>query len=193
MAIRKLTNESEQAQQWKPSLPFPKDNYAIRCIDEKIDKSKKGNPMVTLEWEIVNAAPQMVQDKLVEFDGVTFKTYHTTRVINKDDATVEEIAKSSQKAFDEYGKLLAKAGYDVSEGYDDENPPRMLGKIMYVCLRAEERIEYKEPNAEQKAAGKPGDIIKDGNGKDRKTYSPRVSFPDDWYGQYTGDVKPRVF
>lgn len=189
--MRKVSAEDiTSAVQWKPSMPFPKDNYAIRCIGETCAPSKAGNPMVTLEWEIVNASPKEVKGKMVEFDGVQFTTYHTTRVIYAKDKTPEEIAKSSQKAFDDYGAILRKAGYDITDGYDDQNPPAMKGKVMYVCVRAELKVEYKEPTLAQREAGQPGYVLKDGNGNDRITYWPKVAYADDWYGVYAEEVRP---
>jgi hypothetical protein len=111
--------------------------------------------MVTLEWEIVNQEPKQIGDKMIDFDGVKFKSYHVTRMPD-DDARSENMFVQYQD------RVLVPCGVDVDDGWDDENPPSVKGKVVYATVYGKEQQSYKSPTPEQKAKGqKIGDAIKD--------------------------------
>lgn len=177
--IRKVNTNTANA--WTPKTQFPTDNYIIRCIGEEVGVSQSsGNPMVTLEWEIVNCEPKQIGDELVDFDGTKFKSYHVTA--NRED---EE---KSNKVFKYYQDgVLTKCGIDVSEGWDDENPPSVKGKVVYALLKGEENKSYAQPTKEEREAGKKvGKVLQDPiTGKDLVIYKPILSII---HGLFAGEL-----
>lgn len=178
--IRKVNTTTANA--WTPKIQFPTDNYILRCIGEEVGVSQSsGNPMVTLEWEIVNCEPKQIGDDLIDFDGVKFKSYHVTA--NKDDV------EKSDKAFKRHQEgILVPCGIDVSEGWDDENPPSVKGKVVHALIKGEENKSYAPPTKEEREAGKKvGKVLQDPiTGKDLVIYKPVLSIV---YGLFEGEVK----
>ena len=192
MAMRKFdttsTPTAANTVAWNYKMFFPKDNYIIRCISEVVGVSSGGNPMVTLEWEIVNATPQQIGDNLVDFDGTKFKSYHVTSVKSAENATPEEIQVKSFKAAKGYqDRVLVPCGIDVSNGWDDENPPSILGKVVHALLGADENEQRATPTPEERAQGKKmGKVINDPlTGKPVIMYNIKL---ETIYGLFTGDV-----
>lgn len=162
MAIRTV-NTAQTTTGWNSKIFFPKDTYILRCIDEKVAPSNNsGNPMVTLEWEIVNQAPKPVGDKLIEFDGIKFNSYHVLKCVDPA-LSPEEREEKTQKYFMQYqDRILEKCGIDCSQGWDDENPPSVKGKIVHASVYGQERKSFKSPTPEQQAKGdKVGDVMID--------------------------------
>src|ERR1043165_3299196 len=107
MSVRKVDTQSATA--WNSKTFFPKDNYILRCIEEKVEPNNNGNNMVTLGWEIVNQEPKQIGDNLVDFDGVKFSSYHVIKVADDED--------KSNNCFRQYQeRMLIPCGVDVSEG-----------------------------------------------------------------------------
>jgi hypothetical protein len=180
----KQIDKTKTTKTWNNKTFWPKDNYIIRCIESSFAPNSNGNPMVTLEWEVVNQEPKQIGEDLVEFDGVKFRSYHVIKTVG-DDETAEQ---NSVKAFNRYGELLQKCGIDVSEGYDDENPPMPKGKVVHATVYGKEQASFKSPTPEEKAKGqKVGSILKDPiTGKDVVNYQPTI---EQIYGVYDGEVK----
>jgi len=181
MSIKKV--DTTKANVWNNRTFFPKDNYILRCISEKVAPNSNGNPMVTLEWEIVNQEPKRIGADLFEFDGIKVTSYSVLRVMEGEDA--EDKSNNCFRQYQE--RFLIPCGIDVSEGWDDENPPSLKGKVVYAGCYGKEQPSYKTPTDEQKAQGKKvGDILKDPiTGKDVITYVPQI---ERIYGLFDGEV-----
>lgn len=192
MAIKKASEVKERT--WNKSIFFPKDNYVLRITDEVKKPSSAGNPMVVLEFEIIECPRKKIGDDLVDFNGVKWNTWNVTKVNPDKDTTPEEAAVSSQKAFDRYNEFLAKCGVEVAqknEGWDDENPPSVKGKIVYASCYGLQVISRKSPTPEQKAKKEEGDILIDPiTGKEVITWKPQI---EQIYGVYDKEVKTSAF
>lgn len=178
MAIRKVNQDSATA--WNVKTFFPDDNYILRCIGEDHGVSSTGNPMTTLEWEIVNCPAKQIGDSLVEFDGTKFKSYHVAKVIGDEE--------KSYKAFKRFqDQFLIPCQIDVTDGWDDENPPSLLGKVVHALVKGDMQTSCSAPTPEERAQGKKvGKPIKDPiTGKEVVIYSPKLSVI---YGLYEGEV-----
>lgn len=182
MAV-KTVDKTATTKAWNKNIFFPKDNYILRCKAAKFGPNSNGNPMVTLEWEIVNQEPKQIGDQLIDFDGVTIYQYSVLKVVAGDDQ--EEATK---KAFARYAELLERCGMDISEGIDDENPIMPKGKVVHASVYGKENASFASPTPEQRAKGqKVGSILKDPiTGKDTIVYQPTI---EQIYGPYDGEVK----
>ncbi len=189
MAVKQV-DKSKTAKGWNNRIFWPKDNYIIRCISSEFKPNNNGNPMVTNEWEVVNQEPKQIGEDLIDFDGAKFKSYHVIKVLNPepdDDEAEVQAQEDSAKAFNRYAELLEKCGIDISEGYDDENPPMPKGKVVHASIYGKATESRKSPTPEQRSKGqKVGDILKDPiTNKDVIAYQPTI---EQIYGLFDGVV-----
>jgi hypothetical protein len=191
MAVKKASTETQKVG-WNSRIFFPKDQYTLRCIEEDHTPSKQGNPMVKAEFEIVNCPPKQIGDKLVDLNGTKLTSWFVTKIVKSDKAkTPEDVQKFSDKAFNDYDTILKKLGVDVSEGWDDENPPPIKGKVFYAIVYGKPEKSYKSPTPEQIAKGqKVGDPIKDPvSGQEVIVYRPELD-KNQIFGLCTEAVDP---
>jgi hypothetical protein len=177
---------------WNNRIFFPKDQYTLRILEEDNTPSKQGNPMVKLEFEIVNCPIKQIGDLQVDMNGTRFSSWFVTKIVKSDKAkTPEDIQKFSDKAFNDYDTILKKLGVDVSEGWDDENPPSVKGKVFYAIVYGKAEPSYKSPTPEQIAKGqKVGDKIKDPvTGQEVIVYRPELD-KGQIFGLCTEEVAP---
>jgi hypothetical protein len=165
MAIKKQTDTVIQL---NSKTPIPQDRYVCRCTKESFGPSRNsGNLMITREWEIVSPEEVTIGDQKVQVAGQKLYQYLVTK--NLEDAAKSD--KSLGRVFDDYNAL----GFPTADGIDDENPTLMAeGKYADIIIGAEESVARKDPTPEQRAKRQLGDPIKDGNGKDIKTYRPVI-------------------
>jgi hypothetical protein len=171
MAIRKT---SEGISQWNNKLPFPKDRYTIRCIEESFGLSKSSdNPMISRTWEVLTPELVTIGDKQVNVAGAKIQQYVVCKV--KDPETGGWDAKKSDVKFGQLRDDLTALGYEGEE-IDDENPPMIgMGKVVDAILYGKVNQSFREPTPEEKAQGKRvGQPIKDGAGNDVKTYQINI-------------------
>src|SRR6266403_4427948 len=167
MAIRTI-DKTKIAKSWNNKTFWPKDNYILRCLEQKFAPNSNGNPMVTLEWEIVNQEPKQIGPDLIEFDGIKFSSYHVIKMPGNEE--------DSNKAFNRFCEMLDKCGIDISEGVDDENPPSLKGVVVHASVYGREQPSYASPTPEERAKNlKVGKILKDPiTGKDTINFSPTI-------------------
>ena len=157
---------------------FPQDNFILRCIEESFGPSKSsGNPMITLNYEIV--APETINVAGIEYSVQGLKItpgYYTTATL--DDA--EKTALNEQRVFKssnpERPSLYELFEVD-SSGVDKNNPKlEFKGKLMHALLASEVKEKTKSPTAEQLKKGqKVGDVIKNPKtGKPEITFYPKI-------------------
>jgi|ERR1044071_4080839 hypothetical protein len=182
MAVKQV-DRTKTTKMWGNKIPFPKDNYVLRCVSQEFKPNSNNNPMVTLEWEIVNQEPKQIGADLIEFDGLKFSSYHVIKVLDDEEA--------SNKAFNRFCEMLEKCGIDTSEGIDDENPPSLKSKIVYACVYGREQPSYASPTPEERAKGlKVGKVLKDPiTKKDVINYQPTI---EQIYGLFDGEVKTQA-
>lgn len=151
---------------WNSKIPFPTDNFKIRCIDEQFGASGNDSPMITLEFEIVAPESMNIGGVEVALQGTKLKHYMVTK---SEDAAKSE---SMKKRLDEFAN---KFGLPPIE--DVENPALgFKGKVVWALLKCDVQEKRKSPTAEQLAKGiKQGDVINNPiDGKPLINYWPRV-------------------
>lgn len=168
MAIRKMTEGGLST--WNSKLPFPKDRYTLRCIEEEFAPSKSsGNPMLSRVWEICCPTPVLIGDREVDIDGCKINQFRVVKVKGKDGEWDQE---GSDKAFTGFRDELLSLGFDPNGDVDDENPPCFaLGKVVEAIVYGKKDTARKSPTPEQIKKGiRQGDPIKDANGKEIVVY-----------------------
>jgi hypothetical protein len=153
MSIR---NINEGVTNWNNKIPFPKDNYLCRCIEEKFAPSSTGNPMITRNWEIVSPETVTVGEKVVSVVGARVTQFLVTET--KDDQV------KSDKFFGQLRDDLQKLGYKETT-LDTANPPLIAkGKGAYIIVYGKEQPSTKPLTNDQRMKGqKVGDPIIDPN------------------------------
>lgn len=141
---------------YKASMAFPRDNYVIRCTGDEFGRSTKDNAMSTLNFEIDNPEEVEIGGEMVNVAGAkTQPVWLVTQVFDNGELDVERTTKAIARC----NEWLATAGLPALD--NPENPTlNVKGKLFHArCFGKSEEIR-KAPTVEQKAAGKPGDIIK---------------------------------
>src|SRR5437879_5627696 len=69
---------------WNRSVPFPRDNFILRCIEESFGPSKSsGKPMISLEYEVVSPEDAVSADgKRYTVVGEKIIKYYTTKSVD---------------------------------------------------------------------------------------------------------------
>lgn len=178
MAIRKM---SDGISSWNSKMPFPKDAYILKCVEESFAPSKSsGNPMLTRTWEIISPEIIVIGDKQVNIGGVKLTQYRPVKCKNsKEEAEAtgkEWNEEKSDKAFGSLRDELIAMGFDPNGEIDDENPPRWAeNKTVLALCYGKKDVARKPPTREQLSKGiKQGDEIKDAYGKPIETYTPVI-------------------
>lgn len=150
---------------------LPRDVYRIRVLTAVFGMSSKGNPMITVTWEILSDkdGSDVVQigDRKFNIAGKQITQWFPTAVIG--DLVKTEAAQG--RVFD----LYEKCGVPQDE-IDENNPDVSIlqNKVVEAILYSQENKKYKEPTAEQRAQGaKVGDVIMV-DGKPLVIYQPAV-------------------
>ena len=168
------------SQKWSSAVQFPTEsNYANRIVKASFGPSNNsGNPMITLECEVV--APEEVEVGGVMFNiaGVNTKNYYTTKT---DD---EEKTINARKRVT---NLLTLLGIDTSNLDWDNLGPQIKpleGRVILTMMSAQIQERRKTPTASQIEAAKKqgltdfrnlGDVMKHPiTGKSLINYWPKI-------------------
>jgi len=147
--------------------PNLKDRYVLRCINQDFAPNKKGNPMITLKWEVIGYQnPDGTISENVERQGTTYTisgmqltSYHTI---------------TPGGALSMFFEFQEKMGFQSDE-VDETNPTmEYVGLCAHTILSSEESVQRKAPTDEQKAAGKLGDFILDDDGQKITHNRPKI-------------------
>jgi hypothetical protein len=191
---------------WNASIQFPTDNcFANRVVSAKFAPNNNGNPMITLELEVLTPETYEVDGQLISIAGV--KAKHMAVVKNTDsEMSEEELAESNAKCnarvFEgtpDKPALFELFGID-GKTVDKNNPDvkQLEGKIVLTAMSARKEEKRKTPTSAQIAAAKEkgvkpeGDVMKHPiTGKKLCNWWPQI---DDIYGlapdQTIGNNKP---
>jgi len=141
--------------------PALSDRYVVRCVGSKFMISKKGNPMITLDWEIVGLPKSDgTVDTEVRRGDVTYQLAGLR--VNRTYLTLV-----AGRAFNMFVEFQEKMGLPTD--VDEENPDlsQYNGLLAEATLASEQGdVLQKDLTDEEKEAGKTlGDPIldKDGN------------------------------
>ena len=145
---------------WNAEIQFPSDScFKNRIIGAKFAPANSGNPMITLELEVVEPQTYTVGDKEVNIAGVKAKMYFITKVMDGDEVNEEKTAQCRARVFvsanPEQPSLWEKLGLDGAAA-DPENPNMndLLGKVVFTQMSSEPVEQRKTPTAEEIAKAK---------------------------------------
>lgn len=164
------------AQKWNQKVQFPRDNYVVRVTDESFGPSKSsGNPMITLEFEVVSPEEVQVGTGTYTVVGVgNIRRYYPTIVYADAEGTVD--TEKTANAQERVRELYRLFGMD-DKAINFENPELAFkGKKVYALLYADEVEQRKAPTAEELKQGKKqGEILKNPiTGKALISYYPKI-------------------
>lgn len=145
------------------NIPLPKKNYVLRCTEEEVKASSKGNMMIVIELEIVDPAQvPFGENKVLVLGGTTMTKYLVFKVLNEDGSTNE---KNTGIAIDKLKEFYTLLG--LSKDFDKENPVatnQIKGMLIDWICYAKEYTICEDLTPEQKAKGdKQGSPILDRN------------------------------
>lgn len=175
-------------QKWTKKTPFPKDNFILRCTDEAFGQSSSGNPMITLDFEIISPETVDVGTALVNVSGVQIRKWYVTKNFDGDTINIDKSAKSAEAL-----KALYKAFGLDAENINPDNPVLgFKGKCVHALLYGKQEEQTKSPTSAQLAEGKrKGDVIIDPVTKlPMVQYSPQI---DTIYGLAQVDASNRPY
>lgn len=171
------------AQKWNFKVQFPTDsNFVNRITNATFGPSKSsGNPMITIETEVVSPAEVEIGGELYNISGVKATIYRTTK--NLSDA---EKAENNLKQCKEFIAMLFPDKPEYAEKFDPENPDQamlneMKGLLILTQMSPDVDEQRKTPTAEQiekakKNGTRPeGDVMKHPvTGKALISYRPQI-------------------
>ena len=148
--------QMSEAVKYNRSMELPQDNYILRVLDEGFAPSKSsGNPMITLETEVHSPSEIEIAGQPVTVAGLKIKRYLPTQVIENGELNIDKTQKAAKRLETEY-KLFGLS----FDGFNPENPTLgFKGKLVHARLYSKKTEQRKAPTAEQRAAGKLGDVI----------------------------------
>lgn len=168
---------------------FPSDSdYIIRVCKAEFGQSKSsGNPMITVEFEVVAPETKEVAGQEVVFSGAKTTQYYPTTVFDGNDIDTEKTKSARKRLFNTNPNDTENPGLynliGLTESPDFENPDTkvLLGKAFYAQLYDDAKSQRKEPTMAQVEAAraknlKPeGDIMKHPvTGKELVTHWPKL-------------------
>jgi hypothetical protein len=181
------------SKKWNASIQFPTDSCFINRVTEaKFSPSKSsGQPMITLEMEVVSPETYDIGGEQVEIAGIKTTQYYTTTIFQEDGKTVDEEAtrEAYKRVFvsgdSENPALFERFGLDGrSEDPNNPNVKQLEGLCVYTQMSPDVEEQRKSPTKEQldkaKKAGvknmrEVGDIMKNPiTGKAMVRYWPKV-------------------
>lgn len=154
-------------------IALPKDIYKVRCKKEEAVVAKSSeNYQFVRTWEIVSPEFVQVDGKNVRIAGTEMTQYLTIKcAYEKDGKSAEERTNNAlARLFAENAKL------GLPQEVDTENAECLCeGRFADAILGSDKYTQTKEPTAEQKAKGQPGEAIKDPiTGKPIEKFTPRL-------------------
>lgn len=182
---------------WNATIPFPTDTcFVARITKATFGPSKSsGNPMITVESEVVSPETYTIGDQEVNIAGVKVRPqYFTTKAVG-DDGKTENARKRVFVSTDPSApSLWEKLELDGSKE-DPENPnvKQLEGLYIMVQMSSDEQVQRKTPTADQIAKAKKsgtrpeGDVMKNPKtGAKLVKYWPQV---DEIFGVTTAPGK----
>lgn len=171
MAVRTLTNLVGNITN---KDRFPRQEVVLRCLENKFGPSQSsGNPMITLEWEIIHPESVTINGEVKNIMGVKpGSSYFPTIVLAEDKSRNNAKSDAALARLRDFRKAVDLPADEI----DDENPTLdYKGICVDAVCSAEEYKLHKEPTAEQLARGqRQGDPMTDASGKPLVGYRIKV-------------------
>lgn len=168
--------------------PAFRDRYVIRCTDKKFGPNSKGNPMVTLNWEVVGYPNNTGSvDTEITRNGQAYQIAG----LRVQPSWFTLVAGKALQSWIEFYEAANGPGSFTSVDPENPNIEFTEGLVMEAVLYTQEQVQRKEltdeEKADKRAKNEPllGDPIKDGDGKEVK--SQQISIQS-FLKKFTGDL-----
>lgn len=178
-----LSVTNNMSKKWSQNIPFPLDNYIVRCTDEEFGRSSKDNPMITLKFEIDRPEEVDIGGEMYNVAGArTVPMWIPTQVYEEGELNAEKSANAKERLAELY-RQFGMAGTEVNP----ENPVLgFKGRLVHVRAHGRKEEQRKAPTPEQKKRGEQGDLLKNPiTGEPSIRYSIAIS---EIFGPAEGDT-----
>jgi len=149
------------AKKWNSNIMFPSDSdYIVRVCKAEFSESKSsGNPMITVEFEVVAPEVKEIAGEEVSLSGVKVKQYYTTTVFDNQEVDSAK-TKNARERINAFYHLI-----DPEAVVDFENPDTqvLVGKAFYAQMYPEIVAQRKEPTMAQIESAKSKGIKAEGD------------------------------
>jgi hypothetical protein len=185
-----LTREDATSRGIPPAL---RDRYVVRVLEHKFGPNSKGNPMITVMFELVGKPNNTGSvDTAITRNG---KSYEIAGLRTQPKWFVMQKGQSLDAYIQFYEAANGKGSF---EGVNPENPDRayMDNLALEATCYTKEDVQRRELTDEERAAklkkNEPaiGEPIKDGEGRDLKQQQIVIG---DFLQRFTGDLPDRPF
>lgn len=162
-------------QQWNAKVLFPADSdYSNRVLKATFGPAKSsGNPMITLEMEVVTPASKDIGGEEYNLAGCKTTNYYSLKAFDEDGTEDTEGTKKCQKRITDL-----YTAFGLTPPTDFNSPLDVSGfknKIVLTQMNSKPDYQRKTPTAEQIAKGERGSVQKHPiTGKDLINYWPQV-------------------
>ena len=167
---------------WSKEIQIPTNNeYVVRCIEETFAPSSKGNPMITLKFEIVS--PQTVtalDGEEVNVAGLKMPYYANVAIFENGELNAEKTAQARTYTFKSEDKdrpaLYEIAEIEVTPEQYDNPPLGFKGKCFAARVKPDPQVVHDSPTAADLKAGKrEGKVsINPRTKKPMQTFYPKI-------------------
>lgn len=134
------------SKKWNAEIQFPSDScFQNRILGIKFAPNNNGNPMLTVECEVVAPTVYEVGGEEIEITGVKTKSYLTSTIL--DNGVVDEDAtkKARKKITEDFLKPLGIDGESVNWNNPDLES-KLRGKVVLTQMACETQEQRKTPN-----------------------------------------------
>ena len=161
MADNLLSIKQHMPTKWNSNIMFPSDSdYIVRVCKAEFGESKSsGNPMITVEYEVVAPEVKEIAGDEVTLSGVKTIVYYTTTTFDGQEVDTLK-TKNARARLTAFYKLV-----DPELVIDFENPDTkvLLGKAFYAQMYPEIKEQRKEPTMAQIESAKTKNIRPEGD------------------------------
>lgn len=139
---------------WNADVQFPSDNcFTNRIMSIKVAPSNSGNPMLTIETELVSPTVYEIGGEEVDITGVKATSYVTYKVMDGDEVDSEKTAKAQERTKELLVNLEVPEG-DIN--WDNLGPvvSGLKGKTIMTQMNSRIDEQRKTPTSAQIAEAK---------------------------------------
>lgn len=150
---------------WNSSIMFPTDTVFLnRILDVKFSPSSAGNPMVTLETEVVHPDEYDVAGEIINISGVKVSTWYATKVLDNVEVDSDKTEKAQKRFTQLMTDLFPQDTKRHTINWDNPDLSGIKGLVVMTHMADDEQEQRKTPTskqiAEAKANGVSGDKLK---------------------------------
>lgn len=167
------------SKKWNSNVQYPNDtNFINRVIGATFAPSNSGNPMITLEFEVVSPAEVEVAGDMYNIAGVKCKQYYPTTVLENSVVNGEKTSSARERVKTLFNRFELDP---LTIDWDNVDVSGFRGKCILSHMKPDVDEQRKNPTAAQieeakrKGIRPEGDVLKHPvTGKALISYWPKI-------------------